>query len=143
MAGALRKIIISLIVFSVIFISFNMILGDMATNYGVEVTDEWGDVYNKVENISSLNKDLSRKIENSSTTTEDGLDSAIRGSYGVLRLTFDSFGLVNDVGDAIANQTGVPTGSGNNLGFIMDGFYAIVITIIIFSIVSAVFRNPL
>jgi|TARA_Y100000310_G_scaffold126314_1_gene125143 tetrahydromethanopterin S-methyltransferase subunit B len=143
MANALRKIIISLIIFSIVFVGMTLIVGEMANSYEINVTEEWSPVYNKINNITNLNDNLANKIENSSTTSDDALDTTIKGSYGVLKLTFDSFDLIHQIGDAIANQTGMTTGSGSNLGFIMNGFYAIVITIIIFSIVSAVFRQPL
>jgi cell division protein FtsX len=137
----LKNYLISIIVFGIVVTAFWYSFVDVGDKYGVTVGNDYTNIYGNISDTMEDTRGNARDIRDDIRSTEADQDdqfggSLIKGAYNSLRLVWNSFTSVNTITEQIQSKIGIPD-------YFILGFLAIVIILISFAVISAVFKHPL
>lgn len=108
----LDKFLMAFVVFSLIVVTGTLIIGNINTNYsdvGVNMsTDDFNDTYNTIDQMYNISQDMKNQTYGGDIEDGDALDSAISGSYSAIRMVRNTFKLIGDIINDVAEVVGVP-----------------------------------
>lgn len=128
-----RDILISMILFSMFIVATAAVIGSIYPYYGSSAVN-MSSSYNQVNSITSDLETMQSKIEASEASPVGFLEYISAGAWAALKLTTNSISLFKAIVEDIGAEFGIPT-------IFIYGFIGIFTIIIIFSIISAIFRN--
>lgn len=133
----LDKFLIGLLVFTAIIVGGTLIIADLNSNYefaGTNIsTDEFSTVYDTTDEIYNLSQDMKDSVIGTEVEEDATEDSMFKGVYKTLRFVQNSFSLVGDIINAIAETIGIPS------FFITLALAALAIAIV-FALIYIIFR---
>jgi len=137
----LKNFLIALLVFGLVITAFWYAFVDAGDKYGVSISAEYENTYRNISETMSAERDNVRDIRDDVRSTEAEQDddyggSLIKGVFNSLRLIWNSFTSLNSMTEQVQEKMGIPD-------WIVLTFIAIVIVLISFAIISAVFKHPL
>lgn len=131
------KFLIGILVFTAIVLGFTLIIGDLNNSYqgvGANVsTSDFGDVYDTTDELYNISNDMKNSVLGGDVDEDSTEDSMFKGAYKAVRFTRESFGLVGDIINSIANVLPIPA------PFVALALTAIVI-LVIFAFIYLIFR---
>jgi len=135
----LDKFLIGFLVFSLIITVGVLMISDVNTEYELnKTTDQFDDlsgVYNVSGEMYSLSQDMKEEtLEADIEGSDQSWESTIKGGYSSLRLISNSFRLVAEVANALAETIGIPV-------FFVTTLMVVITILIVFSIVYLVFGS--
>lgn len=128
-----RDILVSLILFSVFIVATAGLIGSVYPLYGASNVS-MSNTYNTVTDVSNDLNTMQSKVEASGASPVGFLEYISTGAWQALKLTTNSIGIFKAIIEDIGNEFGVPP-------IFIVGFIAIFTIIVIFTIISAIFRN--
>ena len=132
--------LIAFVVFSVVVITGVLLIGDLNTNYNLNMsTEDFGEVYNITDSMYNFSQDLQGKTvgDNGTELTDATAEGAVvSGSYSALRLVTSTFSLIGAIINAIAVSLNVPK------YFVTAAITCFSITIIVSLIYLFIARSP-
>jgi hypothetical protein len=137
----IKHYLIAVLVFGVVITGFWSVLGDAQSTYGVEVDDEFAAVYGNISDTMAEVRDDSRDIRDDIRSSEaEETDqfggSLIKGAFNSLRLIWNSWDSVVVTIEKVQEEMGIPD-------YFVLAFMTIIVILISFAIISAVFKHPL
>ncbi|MBA7494363.1 hypothetical protein ES702_04938 [subsurface metagenome] len=139
----LKDYLIALIVFGVVVTAFWYSFVDLGNTYNVNVSSEYANAYRNISNTmeetrgdaTDIRDDI-RSSEAASTEQDQYGGTIIKGAFNSLRLVWNSFTSVNVIVEQVQDRLGIPN-------YLILALTAIIIILISFAIISAVFKHPL
>jgi len=128
-----RDLLINLVMFSMFVVGAFIIYGGMASDYGVPYSDN-SSVYNKIADVSGNVNIMQSSISSSGASPVGFLEYISTGAWQSLKLIINSGGLISAMATQVGNDYNIPP------VFIL-GFITIMSIVIIFGIISAIFRK--
>lgn len=122
-----------IIVFSMVIAGLSTFLADLNHEYGLGVDTSWNETYNQLDQVSGVTEDIRNATEGSEITTADAFETISEGGMGAMKLVFNSFSLMDTIMTDLMREIGLPP-------WLYQGFLAILIVIVSFLIISAIFR---
>lgn len=134
----LDKFLIGILVFAAFIVGGTLIIGNINDNYDGIMQDQintssFGSVYDTTDEIYNLSQDMKDSVLGTEVDADATEDSMFKGVYKSLRFVSNSFSLVGDIINAIADTIGIPA------FFVTLALAALAISII-FSIIYIIFR---
>jgi hypothetical protein len=139
-----RDLLIGIIVFSMVAVSGGLMVGEMNTAYGganKTLNENFTDTYNNIADMQAIANTSSNTLTSNDTTITPLADftAVIKGGWSIIKLGFGSIStaatITNDVTDQFLGR--------ETFGWLAIAIVSIIAIIIIFTIVSAVFRQRL
>ncbi len=130
------KFLIAIVVFGLFTITSFLIVIDLNTNYDLAIgTDNFAEAYNTTQEINSLVQDQKEEVvgEGSTVDTDDTESSLFSGAHSAVRLMKNSFGIVGDVLNALADLFKIPA-------FFIGAALTVLTILTIFSLIYLIFR---
>jgi len=128
-----RDVLISIVMFSVFVVGAFLVVGSMFGSYGIPYTDN-STVYNKVSAITDDVNIMQDSLSSSGASPVGFLEYISTGAWQSLKMLINSGAIIKTIVETIGNEYNIPS------IFVM-GFLAITTIIILFGIISAVFRK--
>lgn len=137
----LKDYLIALILFGVCVTAFWYAYVDVGNNYGVTVSQEYVNTYSNISSTMDETRDdvsdIRDDIRNKEADEDDQYGgSLVKGAFNSLRLVWNSFTSVNLIVEQIQEKLGIPD-------YFMTALVSIIIILISFAIISALFKHPL
>ena len=110
----LEHVPIALLVICVFVIGGVMLIDEVGSNYGKNMSDgEFSNVQNETtvmlnNTLFKMGEGMKNDTFGAEVTDEESYESMIKGSYSALRLVGGSFGLIRTILDDVSNVVGVP-----------------------------------
>ena len=128
-----KDILISIILFSVFIAGAFLSVGYSYGVYGTTYTDDTA-TYNKINAVTADVNSMQDKLSSSGASPVGFLEYISTGAWQSLKLVMNSGILIKGITESIGTQFGIPT-------IFISAFLSIAMIIIIFAILSAVFRR--
>ena len=128
-----RDILISLILFSVFIAGAFITVGQVYGIYGTSYSDNTA-TYNQINNVTADVNSMQDKLSSSGASPVGFLEYISTGAWQSLKLIMNSGILIKTVTEAVGNEFNIPT-------IFVSAFLSIVVIVIVFSILAAVFRR--
>jgi len=111
MAFRLDLFVLALVLFSLFIVGGTFLISDINNNYGTSIsTDEFNDTYNTIDEMYGLSQDMKNKtIAAEIESGDESWESMTKGSYNAVRLVRNTFKLVGDIINDIADTLKVPS----------------------------------
>ena len=138
------QLLIGLVMFSLFMVMGALIFNDIHTNYeldddktlfnGTTNKTDRNSIYNNIENISQTTEEMKNNtIGGTKITGITAVDQLFAGAYNTIKLIGNSFQLISQLIENIANEINAPP------IFVTVIFVAVTLTII-FTIIALIFR---
>ncbi len=139
--ASIPKILITILVVSAVVVGFNLSLTDFNNQYsdfevGTELQSSL-DVFNEtLSETQSKTLDLQNRSSGTQASQETDSGLNLQNALGAVKLSYDSFGIVNDMIQEVSKQLKINT----IWTWVLLGVLTITIS---FLIISAILKNPL
>lgn len=116
---------------------FGVFFSTIATNYGQSYDSEAFASYDKIQNITDQTQDIKEGLDEDSTGTGvvDLVGSFLKKGFSVLKITFQSFDLIDTMADDAITQIDEQAG-GSGLTLFKDAIGAIIAILFLFIIIG-------
>jgi len=128
-----RDVIISMILFSMFIVATAGIIGSIYPSYGASNVT-MSATYNQADKITTDLQTMQNQVEASGASPVGFLEYISTGAWVALKLTTNSIGYFTAIVTDVGAEFGVPT-------IFVYGFIAIFTVVVIFGILSAIFRS--
>lgn len=137
----LKHYLIAILVFGVIITGLYSVMGDLQANYGFSIDSDYEEVYSNITETMADTRDNAADIRDDVRSTDVDEDdqyggSLIKGAFNSLRLIWNSWDAVKTTTEKVQEEIGIPD-------YMVLAFTTIIIILISFAIISAVFKHPL
>lgn len=134
---SMTNVLMGLLVVALFSMGFMLLIGNVMTSYDVELEQDINEDYTSTSNdVIDLSKDMYQRFESNTTASKaSGWDDLAVGSYNVLRLFLQSFGMIGKIVNAMAADLHIPA------PFIAI-FIGMITIVLVGIIVTAILRPP-
>lgn len=137
----LQDYLIGVLVFGLVVTGFWYSYVDLGDTYNVTVDAEYANAYGNISGTMEDTRTDVRDIRDDIRSTEPDEDdqyggSLIKGAFNSLRLIWNSFTSVNLIAETVQERVGIPD-------YFILALISIIIIVISFAVISAVFKHPL
>ena len=137
MAGidTIIKIVVGLILFSAIITFFGTAYISTADSYDVSYSDDFNSTFNKLGYTNNITQELAEEVRGGEGSQGDSstIDTLWRAGYSSLLLSWNSYGVMQDVGQKVQQKLGIHP-------IFFTVFLSIFIFIMTISIISILFK---
>lgn len=133
----IRNLLISIVLIGLFATIFGLYFANISTQYNQDYNDTAFEGYNQITNITQQTESIETGLQ--TDTTQEGITDLIGGflkrGFAVIKITFQSFGLINNMGDAAIDQLDERTG-GASLNIFKTALLGVIGIIFVFLIIS-------
>lgn len=107
----LQNIVYGLLLFSLILATGVLMIGDINENYNAGIgTDDYSPVYDTINDTYDLGQSMKNDtVTNADFTTAEDWEGSVQGAYKSGRTMKDTFSIIGDIINTVAEGIGVPT----------------------------------
>lgn len=134
--GKISSIIIGVVLLGMIVIGFSSFSNNLASNYDRNISTTQYESMNKIDNISNNVNNMRDKLDKGSDSdmTADADIGLLTGGWSAIKLILNLPGILISLTSDIAGIIGVPP-------IFVTGITVIIISVIIFGLISLIFKR--
>ena len=135
----ISSLLVGIILIGLFATVFGVFFANISTQYDQEYNSSSFDSYNKIQNITTQSESIREGLETEGGDTglTDLIGGFLKKGFAVVKLTFQSFDLMNSMAGDAADEIDERTGGGAGINnYFMPAIIAIISVLFIFIIIS-------
>ena len=134
----LQNIVIGTLLIALVFTGFITVYHGLVSDYNPTIDSDYNEVYESMNttrtDVENVSGSISNKLTNNSNTQDTAEDSLYSAGFTTLKIIPNVFNNIWSMLGAVGRAIGIPT-------WLVAGFGTIIIIVILFGILSAIFRK--